>query len=249
MGPQELLLSRLAEGVPDLPVRRTTLCAEGTFLGIGITRAHLEEDAAKTIHVGGGGGRIAGAGASIVDYNRAGIPLLEIVSDPDIRDAAEARRFLTMLRATVIATGASDCDIEKGSMRVDANVSVRRAGETAFGTKCELKNMNSFRSWRAASTPRSARQIELLEAGERVVQATLHYDPARDELACCARRRRRTTTATSPSPTCVPVEPDPAHLDELRAALTELPLARIARLRPRTELSDATAERWPSMTG
>ena len=123
------------------------LCAEGTFLDeSGITRAHLEEDAAKTIHVGGGGGRIAGSEASIVDFNRCGTPLLEIVTDPDIRDGAEARRFLTMLRATVIATGASDCDLEKGSMRVDANVSRAAApARRRSARSAELKNMNSFR--------------------------------------------------------------------------------------------------------
>ena len=128
---------------PDSPRRTrspstTNRCArEGTFLGVGITRAHLEEDAAKTIHVGGGSGRIAGSGASIVDFNRAGTPLLEIVTDPDIRDAAQARRFLTMLRATVIATGASDCDLEKGSLRVDANVS--RAPRRRDGVRHEVR--------------------------------------------------------------------------------------------------------------
>src|SRR4029079_13048445 len=146
------------------------LCAEGEFLGVGITRAHLEEDAAKTIHVGGGGGRIAGSDASIVDFNRCGTPLLEIVTDPDLRDGAESRRFLTMLRATVIAMGASDCDLEKGSMRVDANVSVRRAGATEFGTKCELKNMNSFRFLERGINAEIRRQTALLEAGQPVRQ-------------------------------------------------------------------------------
>ena len=218
------------------------LCAEGTFLGVGITRAHLEEDAAKTIHVGGDGGRIAGSGASIVDFNRAGTPLLEIVTDPDLRDAAQARRFLTMLRATVIATGASDCDLEKGSLRVDANVSVRPAGATAFGTRCELKNMNSFRYLERGINAEIRRQIALLEGGGRVVQATMHYDPASDELSLLRSKEEADDYRYFPEPDLLPVEPDPAHLDALRTALTELPLARIARLQGTYALTDATAE-------
>jgi aspartyl-tRNA(Asn)/glutamyl-tRNA(Gln) amidotransferase subunit B len=218
------------------------LCAEGTFLAIGITRAHLEEDAAKTIHVGGGGGRIAGSEASIVDFNRCGTPLLEIVTDPDLRDGAEARRFLTMLRATVIATGASDCDLEKGSMRVDANVSVRPAGATEFGTKCELKNMNSFRFLERGINAEIRRQTALLEAGQPVRQATMHYDPASDELSVLRMKEEADDYRYFPEPDLVPVEPDPAHLDELRSALPELPLTRIARLQDAYGVPEATAE-------
>jgi aspartyl-tRNA(Asn)/glutamyl-tRNA(Gln) amidotransferase subunit B len=218
------------------------LCAEGTFLDVGITRAHLEEDAAKTIHVGGGGGRIAGSDASIVDFNRCGTPLLEIVTEPDLRDAGDARRFLMMLRATVIATGASDCDLEKGSMRVDANVSVRRAGAREYGTKCELKNMNSFRFLERGINAEIRRQTALLEAGEPVVQATLHYDPARDELSVLRTKEEADDYRYFPEPDLVPVEPDRAHLEALHAALPELPLARIARLQDAYAVPAATAE-------
>ena len=241
---------------PDLPKGyqisqyEAPLCGPGAFViptadgdeTVGITRAHLEEDAAKTVHAGGATGRSVGADYSLVDFNRGGTPLLEIVTDPDVRDAAQARRFLTMLRATVIATGASDCDLEKGSLRVDANVSVRRAGESALGTKCELKNMNSFRYLERGINAEIRRQVALLEAGDRVVQATMHYDPASDTLSLLRSKEEADDYRYFPEPDLVPVEPDPAHLDELRAGLTELPLARIARLETTYGLTAATAE-------
>ena len=208
------------------------LCAEGTFLeaSVGITRAHLEEDAAKTIHVGGGGGRIAGSDASIVDFNRAGTPLLEIVTDPDIRDAAQARRFLTMLRATVIATGASDCDLEKGSLRVDANVSVRRARRDRVrhevrAQEHELVPLPGARHQRRdPAADRAARGRRARRAGDDALR------PRQRRAVAAALEGGGGRLPLLPRARPVPVEPDPAHLDELRAALTELPLARIARL-------------------
>jgi aspartyl-tRNA(Asn)/glutamyl-tRNA(Gln) amidotransferase subunit B len=229
------------------------LCAEGTFLAIGITRAHLEEDAAKTIHVGGGGGRIAGSEASIVDFNRCGTPLLEIVTDPDLRDGAEARRFLTMLRATVIATGASDCDLEKGSMRVDANVSVRRAGATEFGTKCELKNMNSFRFLERGINAEIRRQTALLEAGQPVRQATMHYDPASDELSVLRMKEEADDYRYFPEPDLVPVEPERALVERLRGELPELPADAIRARAEALGVEDAwavvTTDRDPAYRG
>jgi aspartyl-tRNA(Asn)/glutamyl-tRNA(Gln) amidotransferase subunit B len=154
------------------------LCAGGRFVVpgphgdrvIGIVRAHLEEDAAKTIHVGGTGGRIAGAEYSLVDFNRGGTPLVEIVSEPDVRSADEARRFLQLLRQTVVELGISDAEMEKGSLRCDANVSVRQAGETGFRTKTELKNMNSFKFVADGIDAEVRRQVEIYEAGGEIEQ-------------------------------------------------------------------------------
>ncbi|MGH9286623.1 MAG: Asp-tRNA(Asn)/Glu-tRNA(Gln) amidotransferase subunit GatB, partial [Acidimicrobiales bacterium] len=134
---------------------------------VGITRAHMEEDTGKSTHVGGGG-RIGDAVYSLVDYNRAGVPLVEIVSEPDLRSASDARAYVSELRAVLVATGASDGKMEEGSLRVDANVSVRPLGSAALGTRCEIKNMNSLRSLERAVDYEAARQVGLLEAGERV---------------------------------------------------------------------------------
>ncbi len=225
------------------------LCAEGAFqvpgedggFVVGITRAHLEEDAAKTIHVGGEAGRIAGSGSSIVDFNRAGTPLLEIVTEPDLRSGEHARRFLTLLRATIVATGASDCDMEKGTLRCDANVSIRPVGSTGFGTKCELKNMNSFRFLERGIAAEIARQTALLEVGGRVTQATLHYDPSSESLTVLRTKEEADDYRYFPEPDLLPVAPSPTLLEELRAGLPELPVARIARLRDTYGLPDATA--------
>jgi aspartyl-tRNA(Asn)/glutamyl-tRNA(Gln) amidotransferase subunit B len=144
---------------------------------IGIVRAHLEEDTGKLTHLGGTG-RIGGAEAALVDYNRAGVPLVEIVSQPDLRSGAEARAYVSELRAILVAIGASDGRMEEGSLRVDANVSVRRAGEERFGTRCEVKNLNSLRSLVRAIDYEAGRQVALLEAGEVVEQQTRHFDEA-----------------------------------------------------------------------
>ena len=166
------------------------LCAEGMFrvpgadgFEVRITRAHLEEDAAKMIHAGGDSGRISGSAGSVVDFNRVGTPLLEIVTEPDIRSPEDARRFLTLLRATVVAIGASECDMEKGSLRADANVSIRPIGSTEYGTKTELKNMNSFRFLERGVEAELERQLGLLQAGEQIEQETLHFDPATGTLS------------------------------------------------------------------
>src|SRR5581483_355593 len=141
---------------------------------VGIERAHIEEDTGKNTHVGGGG-RIHGAEYSLVDYNRAGIPLVEIVSRPDLENAEDAREYVNELRAILVATGVSDAKMEEGSMRVDANVSVRRPGDP-LGTRCEIKNLNSVRSLGRAIEYEARRQVDLITAGERVHQETRHWD-------------------------------------------------------------------------
>ncbi|MFN6119711.1 MAG: Asp-tRNA(Asn)/Glu-tRNA(Gln) amidotransferase subunit GatB, partial [Actinomycetes bacterium] len=142
---------------------------------VGIERAHLEEDTGKSTHVGGSGGRIHGSDYSLIDFNRAGVPLVEIVSRPDIRTAEQAREYVSELRAILVAIGASDAKMEEGSMRCDANVSVHRPG-TPFGTRCEIKNVNSVRSLGRAIEYEARRQIAMIEAGEVVRQETRHWD-------------------------------------------------------------------------
>ena len=162
VSPQELLLSRPAQGLPDLPVRRP-LCRGGRAgARCGIHRVHLEEDAAKLVHVGESG-RIHGSDRSVVDFNRGGTPLVEIVTEPDLRSAEQAHEWLTLLRTTLRQLGVSDVNMEEGSLRADANVSVRPAGSTELGTKTELKNMNSFRFLERGVRAEMDRQIELLD--------------------------------------------------------------------------------------
>jgi aspartyl-tRNA(Asn)/glutamyl-tRNA(Gln) amidotransferase subunit B len=198
---------------------------------VGITRAHLEEDAAKLVHAGGTGGRIAGADSSVVDFNRCGTPLVEIVTEPDLRSPEQAVAFLGLLKNTLQTIGVSDCDMEKGSLRCDANVSVRRRGETAFGTKTELKNMNSFKFLGEGMAAEIRRQIELLESGAEVRQETLHYDPQARELHARRSKEEADDYRYFPEPDLVPLEPSPADVERLRTGMPELPAARIARFR------------------
>jgi aspartyl-tRNA(Asn)/glutamyl-tRNA(Gln) amidotransferase subunit B len=208
---------------------------------IGITRAHLEEDAAKLVHAGGAGGRIAGADSSVVDFNRCGTPLVEIVTEPDIRSPEQAVAFLGLLKNTLQTIGVSDCDMEKGSLRCDANVSVRRRGETAFGTKTELKNMNSFKFLGEGMAAEIRRQIELLESGGEVRQETLHYDPQARALHARRSKEEADDYRYFPEPDLVPLEPSAETVARLRAAMPELPAARIARFRADHGLSDQDA--------
>lgn len=231
---------------PDLPKGyqvsqyEEPLCLAGRFTvpepggerTIGIVRAHLEEDAAKTIHVGGAAGRIHGAETSLVDFNRGGTPLVEIVTEPDLRTPDEARRFLQLLRQTVVELGISDAEMEKGSLRCDANVSVRRAGETGFRTKTELKNMNSFGFVAKGIEAEAARQIALYEAGEAVVQETLHFDPQSGSISPLRSKEEADDYRYFPEPDLVPVEPSAELVERLRAGVGELPGARIRRLEP-----------------
>jgi aspartyl-tRNA(Asn)/glutamyl-tRNA(Gln) amidotransferase subunit B len=214
------------------------LCAGGKFVvpgpdgdrEIGIVRAHLEEDAAKTIHVGGTGGRIAGAEYSLVDFNRGGTPLVEIVCEPDVRSADEARRFLQLLRQTVVELGISDAEMEKGSLRCDANVSVRKAGETGFRTKTELKNMNSFKFVADGIDAELRRQIETYEAGGEIEQETLHFDPSSGSIAPLRSKEEAHDYRYFPEPDLVPVEPPVEMITAAIDDIGELPSARIRRL-------------------
>jgi aspartyl-tRNA(Asn)/glutamyl-tRNA(Gln) amidotransferase subunit B len=230
---------------PDLPKGfqisqyDVPLASEGTFVlptadgdrEIGIVRAHLEEDAAKTIHVGGSAGRIAGADYSLVDFNRGGTPLVEVVTKPDVRSPEEARRFLQLLRRTVVELGISDAEMEKGSLRCDANVSLReQRGE--FRTKTELKNMNSFKFVADGIAAELERQRGIYESGGEVVQETLHYDPASGTVEPLRSKEYADDYRYFPEPDLVPVEPPPEMVEAARAELGELPSARLRRLEP-----------------
>jgi aspartyl-tRNA(Asn)/glutamyl-tRNA(Gln) amidotransferase subunit B len=207
----------------DIPI-----CGAGKLGAVRITRAHLEEDAAKTIHVGSSG-RIHGSAASLVDFNRAGTPLVEIVTEPDLRDAAEAAEWARLLRETVRQLGVSDVNMEEGSLRVDANVSVRPAGSETLGTKTELKNMNSFRFLQRGIEAELERQRALVGAGERVEQETLHFDPASGTLTSLRSKEEEHDYRYFPEPDLVPIVPSEQMLEEAREALPELPAARIER--------------------
>jgi aspartyl-tRNA(Asn)/glutamyl-tRNA(Gln) amidotransferase subunit B len=204
------------------------LCRGGRLGEVRFERIHLEEDAAKLVHLGRSG-RIHGADASVVDFNRCGTPLAEMVTKPDLHSAAEAREWLTLLRETLRQLGVSDVNMEEGSLRCDANVSVRREGTTELGTKTELKNMNSFRFLMQGITAEVARQVALLEAGEPVVQETLHFDPATGALSPLRSKEEAHDYRYFPEPDLVPVVPTEAMLAEARAALPELPAARVER--------------------
>jgi aspartyl-tRNA(Asn)/glutamyl-tRNA(Gln) amidotransferase subunit B len=207
----------------DIPI-----CGAGRLGDIRIHRAHLEEDAAKTIHTGGSG-RIQGSDASLVDFNRGGTPLVEIVTEPDLRGAAEAAEWARLLRETVRQLGVSDVNMEEGSLRVDANVSVRPAGSTELGTKTELKNMNSFRFLQRGIEAELARQRELVGAGGTVTQETLHFDPASGTLTPLRSKEEAHDYRYFPEPDLVPLAPTEEMLREAREALPELPAARIQR--------------------
>ena len=212
----------------------------GTFR-VGITRAHMEEDAAKLVHAGSTG-RIADSSHSFVDFNRVGTPLVEIVTDPDIKTPEQARRFLTLLKNTIETLGVSDCNMEEGSLRCDANISVRPRGATELGTKTELKNMNSFRFIERGIHAELARQVDLLERGERVEQETLHYDPTTGALRSLRSKEQAHDYRYFPEPDLVPVEVDEAHIARVRAEMPELPMARMARFGEQYGLSTYDAE-------
>ena len=195
---------------------------------IGIERAHMEEDAGKTVHAGESG-RVHGAEHSLIDLNRAGVPLVEIVSRPDLRSPEQARQYVTELRAILLAIGASDAKMEEGSMRVDANVSVRRPGAT-LGTRCEIKNVNSVRSVGRAIEYEAKRQILLIESGESVRQQTRHWDEGDGKTHTLRDKEDADDYRYFLEPDLVPLDPDPAWIDAVRANLPMLPTARRHRL-------------------
>jgi aspartyl-tRNA(Asn)/glutamyl-tRNA(Gln) amidotransferase subunit B len=208
---------------------------------VGIERAHLEEDTGKTVHVGGGG-RIHEADHSLVDYNRAGVPLMEIVSRPDLRSSEQARTYVAELRAVLRAIGVSDVKMEEGSLRVDANVSVRPVGSEAFGTKVEVKNMNSLRSVGRAIDFEIERQVGQLDSGERVVQETRHWDEADGSTHSMRVKEGSSDYRFFPEPDLVPVAPSDEQRARVRASMPELPAARRARMVGEWGVADADAQ-------
>ncbi len=193
---------------------------------VGVTRAHMEEDTGKTTHVGGGGGRIHGADHSLVDYNRAGVPLVEIVSEPDIRSADQAKAYVNELRAILVAIGASDARMEEGSLRIDANVSMRRAGAEELGTRAEIKNLNSVRSLGRALEYEVRRQVERLEAGEPIVQETRHWNEDEGRTSSMRSKEEAYDYRYFPEPDLVPLAPSDEWVSGVRASLPVLPADR-----------------------
>ena len=228
---------------PDLPKGyqisqyEAPLCGHGALVvptangeeRVGIVRAHLEEDAAKTVHAGGATGRSVGASTSLVDFNRGGTPLLEIVGEPDLRSAEEALRYLRLLRQTIVELGISDAEMEKGTLRADVNVSVRERGEEGYRPRWEIKNMNSFTFIGRAIEAAVREQIAAHEAGERVEQSTFDYDADTDRLTVHRSKEEADDYRYFPEPDLVPVEPPAELVERLRAELPEPPGARIAR--------------------
>jgi len=215
------------DGAVSLPT------AEGE-VEVGIVRAHLEEDAAKNVHMGGTEGRISGADRTLVDFNRAGTPLVEIVTAPDLHSAEHAKRFLQLLRRTVVELGISDAEMEKGSLRFDVNVSVRPEGTDELRTRTELKNMNSFNFAAKGIGREIQRQVQLYESGGTVVQETMHFDPGNESAPPLRSKEEAQDYRYLPEPDLVPLEPPRELVEELRAELPELPAARIRRLAEET---------------
>lgn len=216
----------------DLPIcvdGHLDIEVDGSAARVGITRVHLEEDTGKTLHVGATG-RIAQAEYALEDYNRAGVPLVEVVSEPDIRSADQARAYFTDLRAILEALGVSDVRMEEGSLRCDANVSVRPVGQDELGTKVEVKNLNSIRSLYRALLYEDERQRAALEAGGTLVQETRHWDENAGVTTPGRSKEYASDYRYFPEPDLTPLEPDPAWIERLRAELPELPAARRRRL-------------------
>jgi aspartyl-tRNA(Asn)/glutamyl-tRNA(Gln) amidotransferase subunit B len=202
---------------------------DGTMQECRLTRIHLEEDTGKSTHAGSGDGRIAGSAYSLVDFNRAGVPLMECVSEPELHSAAEAIAYLESLRRTLLTLGVSDVKMEEGSLRCDANVSIRRPGSTELGTKTEIKNMNSFRSVERAIESEIERQIEIVGSGGRVVQETRGWDEVNEVTHSMRSKEEAHDYRYFPDPDLVPLEPARADVTRLRAALPVLPLERFER--------------------
>ncbi len=248
--PEQSIFSRKNYFYPDMPKNYQTsqydepITIDGWLeidgVRVGVTRAHLEEDTGKSLHVGGGG-RIHDADHSLVDYNRAGVPLLEIVSEPDIRSSEQAKRYVEELRATLLAVGVSDVKMEEGSLRIDANVSVRPAGSSEFGTRAEIKNLNSLRSLVRAVEYETERQSALIESGERVVQETRHWDEDGGVTISGRSKEEAHDYRYFPEPDLVPVAPTEEMRAEVHASMPELPAARRDRLMAAWDIKDEDA--------
>ena len=196
---------------------------------VGITRIHMEEDTGKMVHVGGADGRIAGASHSLVDYNRCGLPLIELVTEPDLRTPEEARRFVQKLRQIYLTLGISDVNMEEGSLRVDGNVSVRRRGTAEFGTKTELKNMNSFKNLHDGLVYEIIRQVEELEAGGTIYQETRHWEPVYKRTVVMRTKETADDYRLFPDPDLAPYHLTDEFIESVRARLPELPDAKKTR--------------------
>ena len=212
----------------DLPINSNGFLNLPDGSQVTIERAHMEEDTGKSTHLGGSG-RLAGADRSLVDYNRCGVPLVEIVSGPDIRSSEQARAYASELRGILIATGASDGRLEEGSMRFDANVSVRKTGDP-LGTRCEIKNLNSLRSLQRAIDYEAARQVELILEGGTVRQETRHWDEGLGETSTLRVKEDAEDYRYFREPDLTELVPDQAWQDRVRAALPPMPAARRAKL-------------------
>jgi aspartyl-tRNA(Asn)/glutamyl-tRNA(Gln) amidotransferase subunit B len=222
------------------------LCRDGRLVvpleegehAVRIARAHMEEDAAKNVHVAESG-RIHGATATLVDFNRCGTPLVEIVTEPDIHSADVAKRFLQLLRQTVVELGLSDAELEKGSMRFDVNVSVRPAGSDELRTRTELKNMNSFNFAAKGIEREIERQIRIYDSGGTVVQETLHFQPGDEASPPLRSKEEAQDYRYFPEPDLVPVHPPADVVERLRGEVQELPSERLARIARTLSFYDA----------
>ncbi len=204
---------------------------DGTLKECKLTRIHLEEDTGKSMHGGGGDGRIAGSSFSLIDFNRAGVPLMECVSEPDLRSAQEAVGYLESLKRTFVQLGVSDVKMEEGSLRCDANVSIRPAGSSELGTKTEIKNMNSFRSVLRAIESEIERQTAIMESGGRIVQETRGWDEGQGETHSMRSKEEAHDYRYFPDPDLVPIEIGAALIEELRKTIPVLPPQRFAKYR------------------
>lgn len=206
---------------PDTTIQKA---ADGSYVApIRILRIHMEEDAAKMVHVGGEEGRITEATESLIDYNRCGTPLIELVTEPDLRTPEEARLFMEELRQTFLTLGISDCSLESGSMRCDGNVSLRRRGETRLGTKTELKNINSFKSLHDGLEYEICRQAEALEEGGIVYQETRHWEPSRRRTVVMRIKETADDYRLFPDPDLAPFDLSDEFIERCRARIPELP--------------------------
>ncbi|MDM8270258.1 Asp-tRNA(Asn)/Glu-tRNA(Gln) amidotransferase subunit GatB [Thermophilibacter provencensis] len=209
---------------PDSTVEKND---DGSYVApIRILRIHMEEDAAKMVHVGGEEGRITAATESLIDYNRCGTPLIELVTEPDLRTPEEARLFMEKLRQTFLTLGISDCSLESGSMRCDGNISLRRRGETRFGTKTEMKNINSFKSLHDALEYEICRQAEVLEEGGIVYQETRHWEPSRRRTVVMRVKETADDYRLFPDPDLAPFDLTDEFVERCRARIPELPDAK-----------------------
>lgn len=206
-----------------------TATEDGYVAHVGITRIHMEEDAGKMVHIGGDEGRIAGATHSLVDYNRAGTPLIELVTEPDLRTPEEARLFMQKLRQIYLAIGISDCSMEEGSMRCDGNVSLRRRGSTGLGVKTELKNMNSFKNLHDGLAYEICRQAQVLEEGGQIYQETRHWDPSAKRTIVMRVKETADDYRLFPEADLAPYDLTDEWIDGVRAKLPELPDQKAAR--------------------